>query len=233
MRVAKIIATKAVNLACASTKSHLKLVMVSVASFRGCSMKKLGLYFLTSLLLAAPMGAPASAATLVGDSISASYGFPDVGTFPTGFVSYAPSTFTVVDPGVESVLSLFSFLPPRTTDTINVDFSANALTFTFETAASRSPGTFNGPEFTVLSGNPFDPISSVVISGGQTVNAAIVGGVLEVNWQNQLFAQGDTVVVNFSPAVPEPSTWAMLLLGFAGVGFMAYRRKTKAALMVA
>jgi hypothetical protein len=29
-------------------------------------------------------------------------------------------------------------------------------------------------------------------------------------------------------AVPEPSTWAMLLLGFAGVGFMAYRRRDTA-----
>jgi hypothetical protein len=28
-------------------------------------------------------------------------------------------------------------------------------------------------------------------------------------------------------AVPEPSTWAMMILGFAGVGFMAYRRKQK------
>ncbi len=27
-------------------------------------------------------------------------------------------------------------------------------------------------------------------------------------------------------AVPEPSTWAMMILGFAGVGFMAYRRKS-------
>jgi PEP-CTERM motif len=34
-------------------------------------------------------------------------------------------------------------------------------------------------------------------------------------------------------AVPEPSTWAMMLLGFAGVGFMAYRRKSKPALMAA
>ena len=34
-------------------------------------------------------------------------------------------------------------------------------------------------------------------------------------------------------AVPEPSTWAMLLLGFAGLGFMAYRRKSKPALMTA
>lgn len=31
-------------------------------------------------------------------------------------------------------------------------------------------------------------------------------------------------------AVPEPSTWAMMILGFAGLGFMAYRRKNKAAL---
>jgi hypothetical protein len=34
-------------------------------------------------------------------------------------------------------------------------------------------------------------------------------------------------------AVPEPTTWAMMILGFAGIGFMAYRRKSKPALMVA
>jgi len=34
-------------------------------------------------------------------------------------------------------------------------------------------------------------------------------------------------------AVPEPSTWAMMLLGFAGVGFMVYRRKSKPSLMAA
>ena len=43
--------------------------------------------------------------------------------------------------------------------------------------------------------------------------------------------QGGNVALNFTlfggpaGAVPEPSTWAMLLIGFAGVGFMAYRRK--------
>jgi len=26
-------------------------------------------------------------------------------------------------------------------------------------------------------------------------------------------------------AVPEPSTWAMMILGFVGVGFLAYRRR--------
>ena len=28
-------------------------------------------------------------------------------------------------------------------------------------------------------------------------------------------------------AVPEPSTWAMMILGFVGIGFMAYRRKSQ------
>jgi PEP-CTERM motif len=41
--------------------------------------------------------------------------------------------------------------------------------------------------------------------------------------------QLDPAVV--APAVPEPSTWAMMILGFAGIGFMAYRRKSKPALM--
>jgi hypothetical protein len=31
--------------------------------------------------------------------------------------------------------------------------------------------------------------------------------------------------------VPEPSTWAMLIVGFAGVGFMAYRRRNRPAML--
>jgi hypothetical protein len=34
----------------------------------------------------------------------------------------------------------------------------------------------------------------------------------------------------FTGAVPEPSTWAMMMLGFAGVGYMTYRRRKVAAL---
>jgi hypothetical protein len=32
---------------------------------------------------------------------------------------------------------------------------------------------------------------------------------------------------NVAAAAPEPATWAMMILGFCGVGFMAYRRKNK------
>ena len=34
---------------------------------------------------------------------------------------------------------------------------------------------------------------------------------------------------SFASAVPEPSTWAMMILGFLGVGFVSYRRSTKPA----
>jgi hypothetical protein len=40
---------------------------------------------------------------------------------------------------------------------------------------------------------------------------------------------GVSLVQQQVSAVPEPSTWAMMLLGFAGVGFIAYRRKSKPA----
>jgi hypothetical protein len=35
------------------------------------------------------------------------------------------------------------------------------------------------------------------------------------------------------PAVPEPSTWAMMILGFCGVGFITYRRRNQASALTA
>lgn len=43
----------------------------------------------------------------------------------------------------------------------------------------------------------------------------------------------DDIDVQIGSGVPEPTTWAMMLLGFAGIGFIAYRRKSKPALMAA
>jgi hypothetical protein len=44
------------------------------------------------------------------------------------------------------------------------------------------------------------------------------------------YADAGTWEVSAVAPVPETSTWAMLLLGLAGIGFMAYRRKSKLAL---
>jgi PEP-CTERM motif len=40
--------------------------------------------------------------------------------------------------------------------------------------------------------------------------------------------EGDGVFA-IGGAVPEPSTWAMLLLGFAGLGYVGYRQAKRAS----
>jgi hypothetical protein len=57
-------------------------------------------------------------------------------------------------------------------------------------------------------------------------------GIIDSNSNSGGTCCGTDVTFNVS-AVPEPSTWAMMILGFAGVGFMAYRRKSKPALLAA
>ena len=71
---------------------------------------------------------------------------------------------------------------------------------------------------------PFD----VAITGGITTY-----GYFTLSDVDPLSTYGYLDITNVSSAVPEPSTWAMLLLGFAGIGFMAYRRKSKPALIAA
>jgi PEP-CTERM motif len=41
--------------------------------------------------------------------------------------------------------------------------------------------------------------------------------------------EGSVVVTEFADAVPEPSTWVLILAGFAGLGFVGYRRRRAVA----
>ena len=45
--------------------------------------------------------------------------------------------------------------------------------------------------------------------------------------------KADFTFATAAPPVPEPSTWAMMILGFAGVGFLAYRRKRHGSALTA
>jgi hypothetical protein len=47
------------------------------------------------------------------------------------------------------------------------------------------------------------------------------------------FKQVQFSAAGIPPSVPEPATWAMVILGFFGVGLMAYRRKSQGALRLA
>jgi hypothetical protein len=105
-------------------------------------------------------------------------------------------------------------------------------------------------------GGYYSPIDALTVSAGSSPGVTLTGSLTpQTQYANYTFdftgtgsdtltisAQNDYccfVIDNFSitgvpvSAVPEPSTWAMLLLGFSGIGFMAYRRKGKPAMMAA
>jgi hypothetical protein len=73
--------------------------------------------------------------------------------------------------------------------------------------------------------------SGSFISGTDTFNGTTLAGLgLTDGTYTYDFGTGpnaDSVVVNIGTVspVPEASTWAMMILGFAGIGFIAYRRK--------
>jgi hypothetical protein len=109
----------------------------------------------------------------------------------------------------------------------------------FVGASSSSGSTF------LINGNtgviylPSGYTSGSFISGTDTFGGTTLAGLgLTDGTYTYDFGTGpneDSVVVNIGnvSAVPEPSTWAMMILGFMGVGFMAYRRKSQPALMAA
>jgi hypothetical protein len=62
--------------------------------------------------------------------------------------------------------------------------------------------------------------------------AASGGAYYDGNVWSSGYLEAPSVAISLdalAPAVPEPSTWAMVILGFAGMGFMAYRRRNKTA----
>jgi hypothetical protein len=108
-----------------------------------------------------------------------------------------------------------------------------------------SGGAFDG--FIVVAGNfgsvdlinPTDSSITEIATGGSRLDytaADPTNGSLLIDSADLIYRLSCTGCSIGSPPVtdvPEPSTWAMMILGFAGVGFMAYRRKSKPAWMAA
>jgi hypothetical protein len=78
------------------------------------------------------------------------------------------------------------------------DFTVDANGQNFFTVTSINGQLMTDISLTAINGATFEDVRQVRLGGGSVVST-----------------------------VPEPSTWAMMLLGFAGIGFMAYRRNQK------
>jgi hypothetical protein len=132
------------------------------------------------------------------------------------------------------------------------EFVTENLTGTFEVDATTGRGVANADSFTLAGTTPESGTYIPNRGGNESHGFALVGDLssneLTIGFSQDFPAftldlssahydgsgttffetavSGDaTLTSSITTAVPEPSTWAMMILGFAGVGFMAYRRK--------
>jgi len=152
-------------------------------------------------------------ASLSGGTIL-TIGNPNTAAQPVGtsgnFLAAGPSdngnaTLSFLSPTAE-----LSFLwgSPDTYNTLVVHTTTNAAGYTF-TAAGAGVTPPNGNQ-------AFAEYVGFIASGGELITSVDFGS-----------TSNAFEVSNFAvSAVPEPATWAMMVIGFLGVGFLAYRRKT-------
>jgi len=132
-----------------------------------------------------------------------------------------PQTFSVfiTAQGLTSPTGLNTFQSSFTSNILPVGWTVTEATFIdagnglFTTGSPLSSATFNaiGTSVKTAPGNAgAGPYSLTEVYTVHATNAGTVSS-----------------TISMSAAVPEPSTWAMMILGFIGVGFMAYRRRDK------
>jgi hypothetical protein len=170
-----------------------------------------------ALLLGAAMALPLTSAS------AAIYDYSGSGTY-TDFQGGLSETFSasfVFDTASDMVTSAAISSPLGEFDTI-------LSTETGDTGGvfRLSVGTITSPIFSLLL---IDPAAMLL---GQPVTLNEDSDIIQL-FTTQGPLLGENLTGTFTAAVPEPSTWAMMLLGFAGLGFMAYRKKSKSASMAA
>ncbi|WKA30608.1 PEPxxWA-CTERM sorting domain-containing protein [Bradyrhizobium roseum] len=146
---------------------------------------------------------------------------------PTGNVYFAPTGST--PPG----RALWNF-----------EFSVNPGSYedTYSLLTITGPGGSLAFDPTQISDNK--PTGGSFDQNSENLGFAFLGGPINFNpnvsgiytFDLKLFSSEDALLGGVSiqvNAIPEPSTWAMLILGFAGIGFMAYRRKSRPAAITA
>jgi hypothetical protein len=168
------------------------------------------------------LGSAANAAVTVTSSTNLTDPNPCCGSAPlNSSVSTIDGTTTIefgLNPTGNSFTSTFTFMTNEIAGTYNffVGTSTGGTVFDNVVVSGGTPGTtttFAPPNSTVIQqfGIPLlaNTAYTVTIGGTSTRAAAGISGNL-------------TIEAN---AVPEPATWAMMLLGFAGMGLVVSKRR--------
>jgi PEP-CTERM motif len=206
------------------------------------------------------LGATSAKAALMSFSDFSTWSAAVAGTTTVAIPDPAPDAFTLLGTGTASVtyggviFSTSLTLGNGNFYNIGVSFSgtpavlssqqqttglANILiTLPKSTAFSFNYGTFGASPVTFLLSNGDEVTQGSTGSGyavpnfvGVTDKSAFT--TILVTSSDSNLNLNDLVFGSAVAAVPEPATWAMIILGFVGLGFMTYRRKSKPELMAA
>jgi hypothetical protein len=157
----------------------------------------------------------ASASIVSGDTLDLTYLFPDTSTV------YQDNTTTYTGPGTA--------LPVIYTG--SATFDADQVVISQNDTYSYTPGSFNGVEITdTTNTNAFADWTVLSSNDWSGFTEYQSGGSIFVNWQSTSVNSDSTITIG---ATPLPSTWTMLIAGFAGLGFFAYRGSKKNAAGIA
>lgn len=167
----------------------------------------------TVLAVGAVAASPAAAAVNVGDTVSCAI-------IGNGGFSCSQPTATV-GAGTEFTIG-FSPGPQY----IGVDFALNVLTISALQSSRLGTTILNLRDLT----NAFSSVSLVSNNGFGGFDAAgttVRNGNLQIDLRGTDFQNGSTLTfaVDATPAVPEPATWAMMILGMGAIGFAMRRQK--------
>jgi hypothetical protein len=208
---------------------RLREAFIASCESKGDGMKN---NLIAMSLLFAGLAAPvsASATTITFDNGAGNW------TLDATANSFTDSGFTFTNNG--SDMGVWGGTSPNSNGTNNNIFAGFAPN-DFEAITKTGGGTFSLASLD-LAISWFDPNQSetITINGTPlTITNVLTTYSLNLNNISELDISGvpsqtgywsaDNFVINTS-AVPEPSTWAMMILGFFGVGFMAHRRRTTA-----
>jgi hypothetical protein len=229
-------------------------LFAGVANSQGVSMKSFNFLILPALLFGAAMAlpaTPASATTLVNTidgpySLESGWLVHNTGANPQSIaLPFSSGTATTI-----SDITAYIEPDPGTSGSINFGIMADAtgtpsgvfLDSVVVTLSGANPVTLSSLNWSVVAGSTYW-LAAEATSGtsafwefNTTHPQGTIAGSLSPGggpWSTTNTFLPEASVVGISGAVPEPTTWAMMILGFAGIGFLAYRRKSKPALMAA
>jgi hypothetical protein len=174
-----------------------------------------------------------AAVSLVGTDVTISY------LFPTATQVFGTTILPITtDPTTLDCSAFGSGVCSAFVESAAITIGADSFTVVENSGNSYATAAFNGVEFSNLDFGPGEKITGFSLltnlPGLTPADISFTSDSIKYNASGLSFENSPYfITLTVTTAVPELSTWAMLLLGFAGLGFAGYRTSRKDAVFAA